>query len=684
MDPHQTRLVRLLENGCEDRPMLIEAIHSCVKNTEQRELHAPLVNEDDDRYNNNDNGASGVLAAPTRGGGGDGVDEDDGGAVASSPLTSSNNAGPLDFVVAASQNMTPLEIAILTQNTAAVELLLQCGAQPDHVSGLSCTALCKVCYTFPANIAMIRALLEHGANPDATTNNDTSSASCLIISVVKDNIEAVKALLEFGGDVSYEWKGANALSMALDFKKLDVVELLENHEYRRAQDNRWKRFTHRRQLEESRKLQQQALHKQVQLEAMRQSMLKKTHSSDPMVTSSHSTSSQQHNSSNVGGGGGGGHHQSASAATPARGPAQTVNPTGPAAAASGRSEGALAASSRTQPPLSGSPSSSPAVPLPAASLLVVERSGTSPPRDAFSAGMLEAIQAHATAVHTPGVTEDVVSAMSNMDWIIPQDDLEVICPISSGAHGEVFKGRLKSLDELVAVKKFPFMDQKSRDCFRQEVTMLSKFRHENIVMFKGAVLAPDMCCIVSELCVENLMNRLTENPYPIPWPVRVRWARDIAKAMNYLHSRVPPIVHRDLKSLNILIDQSGNVKLCDFGMARTKEHTYIATKHIAGSPSWMAPEVLRGDDFNELSDIYAFGVVMWELLTRKVPWADKTMAQLVGLVGFAGHRLEVPAVLPPEAAGCPPGFVQLMQQCWLAPDERPKFKQIRAALDSML
>ena len=241
MDPHQTRLVRLLENGCEDRPMLIEAIQSCVKNTEQRELHAPLVNENEDSPGAADRGS----------GSGGGVDDDAGSS--SSPLTSSSsNAGPLDFHVASSQNMTPLEIAVLTQNSSAVELLLQSGAQPDHVSGLSCTALCKVCYTFPANVAMIRALLEHGANPDATTNNDTSSASCLIISVVKDNIEAVKALLEFGSDVSYEWKGANALSMALDFKKLDVVELLENHEYRRAQDNRWKRFTHRRQLEESR------------------------------------------------------------------------------------------------------------------------------------------------------------------------------------------------------------------------------------------------------------------------------------------------------------------------------------------------------------------------------------------------------------------------------------------------
>ena len=494
MDPHQTRLVRLLENGCEDKPMLLEAIQSCVKNTEQRELRAPLPEEED-------GGAvqlqSGPIPVASRAGtepvessrsaaatSGLDLDTSKGGEDATtssgSPMLPS---GPLDFHVISSQNMTPLEIAVLTQNTAAVELLLQCGAQPDHVSGLSCTALCKVCYTFPGNISMMRAMLEHGGNPDATTNNDTSSASCLIISVVKDNIEAVKALLEFGSDVSYEWKGANALSMALDFKKVDSVELLEKHEYRRAQDNRWKRFTHRKQLEESRKLQQQALHKQVQLEAMRHSMLKKTHSSDPMVTPSgpiHSYTS----------GHTGGRFGAAEAADPALklpapafrtqqplsapGPIVAVVPT-PAAVAPGPMVAVVPAptspAAHERSPAGGLALASPA------SLLVVARSGTSPPRDAFSAGMLEAIQAHATAVHTPGVTEDVVIAMSNMDWIIPKDDLEVLAPISSGAHGEVFKGRLKSLDELVAVKKFPFADQKSRDCFRQEVTMLSKFRH---------------------------------------------------------------------------------------------------------------------------------------------------------------------------------------------------------------
>jgi serine/threonine protein kinase len=151
--------------------------------------------------------------------------------------------------------------------------------------------------------------------------------------------------------------------------------------------------------------------------------------------------------------------------------------------------------------------------------------------------------------------------------------------------------------------------------------------------------------------------------------------------MNYLHTRSPQVVHRDLKSLNVLLDHNHCVKLCDFGMARLREHTYIATQHISGSPSWMAPEVLRGDDFDDKSDVYAFGVIMWELMMRRIPWPDKNMAQLVGLVGFAGHRLEIPSPLP---EGCPKGFVPLMQQCWAAAPERPPFKVIRVQLEAIM
>jgi hypothetical protein len=643
MDPHQTRLIRLLENGCEDVPMLQEAAASCLQNTEQRELRKPLQDSE----------------------------EADGPEVARVSLS---HPGPLDFVVESSQNMTALEISVLTQNNTAVEVLLKGGAQADMVSGLTCTCLCKVCYTFPGNIKMIRTLLEGGANPDATTNNDTNSASCLIISVVKNNVEAVKALLEYGGDVSYEWKGQNALSMAMDFNKDEIVTLLENHEYRRAQDNRWRRFTDRKLLEENRELQRKALHKQIQLEDQRRSMLRRSHSKDPMMSQGGTVSGARSNDGSA-------------AVTHGDGGATQYISTPDlhnAVAAAMHAEMMTSPVKHVQTPTDSSAhAASPMVvghsPQPAEESYQHHTSlavGVSPSR----APQLFAAHQARTAASNSGIDETVVSSMSNMEWIIPPEDLELLNPISSGAHGDVFSGRLTSIDEVVAVKRFPCSDAKSRECFRQELTMLSKFRHENIVMFKGAVITPELCCMVQELCEENLLDRLAR-PGPIHWSQRLKWARDMAKAMNYLHTRVPQVVHRDLKSLNVLLDFNGTVKLCDFGMARLREHTYIATQHISGSPSWMAPEVLRGDDFDDKSDVYAYGVIMWELMMRRIPWPDKNMAQLVGLVGFGGHRLEIPAN-PPE--GSPKGYTALMKECFSDAPSRPTFKTIRAQVEAML
>jgi serine/threonine protein kinase len=269
--------------------------------------------------------------------------------------------------------------------------------------------------------------------------------------------------------------------------------------------------------------------------------------------------------------------------------------------------------------------------------------------------------------------------LSDMDWLLRPDELEIGAPIASGAQGAVFRGRLLATGDDVAVKKFVVNDEATVEVFRLEVRLLSRFRHPAIIMFRGAVVSRDLCVAVTELCRESLYARLARAA-PLPWPRRVRWMRDIARAMSYLHSRQPAVIHRDLKSLNVLVDDGGNVKLCDFGMARTCEHTFVATRHIAGSPSWMAPEVLRGDDFNALSDVYSYGVILWEIATRTVPWPSKTMAQLVGLVGFSGATLAPPTV---AATGCPAGLPALIARCFLPAAERPSFAELRDAVDAL-
>eukprot|EP00992_Anisonema_acinus_P009446 TRINITY_DN5665_c0_g1_i2.p1 TRINITY_DN5665_c0_g1~~TRINITY_DN5665_c0_g1_i2.p1 ORF type:complete len:233 (+),score=42.60 TRINITY_DN5665_c0_g1_i2:1017-1715(+) len=217
--------------------------------------------------------------------------------------------------------------------------------------------------------------------------------------------------------------------------------------------------------------------------------------------------------------------------------------------------------------------------------------------------------------------------------------------------------------------------------FRREVRLLSSLTHPHIVLFKGACVDPPHLCIVTELMNGgNLYTLLQDEDVDLEWGLRLRWARDVARGMMYLHSLHPAIVHRDLKSPNILVNDYYMVKLCDFGMSRTKQHTRIVTKQGGGSAMWMAPECLRGEPFAESSDVYSFGVVMWEILTRQIPWEDKEMVQLVGLVGFRNQTLEVPQHVP----GCPAEFIEIMRTCWEAePVDRPSFDTLVPRLEDL-
>ncbi|KAK9048701.1 hypothetical protein SSX86_032333 [Deinandra increscens subsp. villosa] len=144
--------------------------------------------------------------------------------------------------------------------------------------------------------------------------------------------------------------------------------------------------------------------------------------------------------------------------------------------------------------------------------------------------------------------------------------------------------------------------------------------------------------------------------------------------MNYLHRRNPPIVHRDLKSPNLLVDRKYTVKVCDFGLSRLKANTFLSSKTAAGTPEWMAPEVLRDEPSNEKSDVYSFGVILWELATLRQPWGNLNPAQVVAAVGFKCKRLEIPADVNPQVAA-------LIEACWAnEPWKRPSFSAIMDTL----
>nr|GEZ54549.1 PAS domain-containing protein tyrosine kinase family protein [Tanacetum cinerariifolium] len=139
----------------------------------------------------------------------------------------------------------------------------------------------------------------------------------------------------------------------------------------------------------------------------------------------------------------------------------------------------------------------------------------------------------------------------------------------------------------------------------------------------------------------------------------------IGYSMNYLHKCFPPIIHCDLKSLNLLVDKNWTVKIGDFGLCRIKHEAYVTKKEEIETPEWTAPEVLRDEKANEKSDVYSYGVVLWEITTEKIPWDGLKKLQIMKAVGYMNQRLDIPKDVDPQWASLIEMFMQL-NWCLLA------------------
>ncbi|KAL4196745.1 hypothetical protein AMTRI_Chr04g247750 [Amborella trichopoda] len=242
---------------------------------------------------------------------------------------------------------------------------------------------------------------------------------------------------------------------------------------------------------------------------------------------------------------------------------------------------------------------------------------------------------------------------------------------------EITLGERIGLGIEVAVKKF--LDQDiSGDAleeFRSEIRIMKRLRHPNVVLFMGAVTRAPNLSIVTEFLPRGSLYRLIHRPNnQLDERRRLRMALDVARGMNYLHNSTPLIVHRDLKSPNLLVDKNWVVKVCDFGLSRMKHNTFLSSRSTAGTAEWMAPEVLRNEPSDEKCDVYSFGVILWELATMQQPWGGMNPMQVVGAVGFQHRRLDIPDDMDPVLG-------DIIRKCWQTdPKLRPSFSEIMAAL----
>ncbi|KAF1317391.1 Tkl protein kinase, partial [Globisporangium splendens] len=288
-------------------------------------------------------------------------------------------------------------------------------------------------------------------------------------------------------------------------------------------------------------------------------------------------------------------------------------------------------------------------------------------------------------------SDELVDFCENEELLVRKieyDALKFEKLIAKGANGEVWRGEYAG--QFVAIKRLLTdmrSDVRAIEIFSREIRLGSSLEHPNIVRFIGLSWRSlaELSMISEFLPIGDLARFLvSKESRALTWKnEKLSLASDIAKALVYLHSLVPVIIHRDLKSLNILLTATFEAKLSDFGLSRERSFEETMTMGV-GTLLWTAPEVLRGDRYSEKADIYSYGIVLSELDTCLPPYSlndevrHSKSVELLPLI--RGGR-----ITPRFRPDCPPAVLTLADACLnQTPEKRPNAMQIVYMLQSKI
>jgi len=237
---------------------------------------------------------------------------------------------------------------------------------------------------------------------------------------------------------------------------------------------------------------------------------------------------------------------------------------------------------------------------------------------------------------------------------INMDDLTQGECLGTGGFGAVYRGTFKGAE--VAIKKLFCEDAANLspsqlDELGKEVAALKNLRHERLVSFIGASLQPPNLCIVTEFMSGGSLHQLLHKAKTaLSLSQQAKMALQVAEGVSFLHSLTPPVVHRDLKSLNIVLDKQYNAKICDFGLTQSMDKTHISLKEggNGGSPRYMAPECYDNKGkITEKVDVWATGCILIEIFGGPLPYDDcNNMQQIVAKVLIEKMCPHIPYHLP--------------------------------------
>ncbi|KAG5867670.1 hypothetical protein JTB14_034124 [Gonioctena quinquepunctata] len=248
-------------------------------------------------------------------------------------------------------------------------------------------------------------------------------------------------------------------------------------------------------------------------------------------------------------------------------------------------------------------------------------------------------------------------------FVIPEQELTIRESIGKGEFCEVMLGKWKN--NKVAVKVL-------KESSEAEAILMKSLHHENLVNLLGIVRKKNQIYLVTEYMskgslVDYLRSRGRQH---VTKKDQINFAFDTSSGMEYLEKM--HVVHRDLAARNVLIAENGKAKVSDFGLARNEKN---ATSESAKLPiKWTAPEALKQNKFSNKSDMWSFGILLWEIYSfGRVPYPRIPLADVVKHVE-KGYQME-------EPEGCPPEVYEIMRQAWdLNPEKRPNFQEVKIKL----
>jgi len=242
--------------------------------------------------------------------------------------------------------------------------------------------------------------------------------------------------------------------------------------------------------------------------------------------------------------------------------------------------------------------------------------------------------------------------------------------IGAGSFGTVYKGQWKSWT--VAIKQLKNAVSEDSDEYKdfvREAELMTKLRpHDNVVRFVGVTKPPNLC-IVLEFVARGSLYDLLQSDDPLSGEVMLVILKGVCAGMAHLHEE--NVVHRDLAARNVLLDHNLVPKLGDFGMSRVLQTEKNQTKSDTGPLKWMAPESIKNREYSRKSDIWAFAVVITEILTRCTePYPDLEPIQVATRVAYEDLK-------PPVPPGASPTVVRVLAACSERdPNFRPEFSDV--------